>query len=246
MPTHVLSGQAIAQRGKWWAKASLRAQQETWRRAREHQVQKAFEIRQEQQQLVGELEGLLGEQMNVAAKPPPVCMSAAALSHEDLEYMGELLESTDFCSKTRVNMARALLTTAPPPMWQADLPAGTVVWKYEEPTMPTWAKDVAMHREFFQDCALVCCVDGETQYWKLVYCVQSPKTYIAVCRLHPADDYYAHRIPIDSSIQDFASAAYDIAFRLNFGVMCTAADMPEVTTDQLSVLFNLKHEGGFL
>jgi CTP:molybdopterin cytidylyltransferase MocA len=89
-------------------------------------------------------------------------------------------------------------------------------------------------------------VDGETQYWKVVYCAQKPSTYIAVCRLHPADDYSAHRIPIDSSVQDFASAAYDIAFRCNFGVMSTAADMPAVTADQLAVLFNLKHEGWFL
>ena len=90
------------------------------------------------------------------------------------------------------------------------------------------------------------CNNGSIEYWKIVYCVQKPRAYVAVCQLHSTEDFAPARLPADASPQDIVASSFDYAFRCNYGVMSTAADMPPVSQDQLSVIFGLKHVGGVI
>ena len=135
------------------------------------------------------MDELLGKHQEGAKKCPPISMSQAAVDCDDLEGMQAMLESREYCSPTRLNLVRSMLTTPPQPEKTPELPEGTRVWERTEPHMPSWAVLMGNHREFFDACAVVFTKDGTTQYWKIVYCVQSPRPYMAVCQLKPTNVY---------------------------------------------------------
>ena len=114
-PMHILTRQVVSQRGSWWARQSLLAKQEAWRRAREHQVGKREQHRQDHEVLMVELEKLLAQQKEVVATHPPVCMSAAAVTEANLEEMHGLLQNKEFCSPKTLDMLRSMMCEAPSP-----------------------------------------------------------------------------------------------------------------------------------
>ena len=193
-----------------------------------------------------QIDELLGKQKEEAEKCPPISMSAAAVGCGDLEGMQAMLESREYCAPSRLDLLRSMLTVAPPPEKTPELAPGTRVWERPEPQMPSWAVLMGWHRVFFDACAVVFTKGGTTQYWKIVYCVQSPRPYMAVCRLAPTDAYNEAAPHRSSSSQDLSAASYDMAFRCNFGIMATAADLPPLEMDEISVLFALKHVGGVM
>ena len=147
-PMHELAGRVIAQRGSWWAKQSLRAQQECWQRAREHQRQRSAELKEMHDDLMSRLDELLVRQKEESEKVPPMCMSAAAVSEEDLEGLQQLLDTPAFCSPKRLQVERCMLTLGPPPERVSPLPDGEKAWSRPEQGMPDWAKRVAQYRDF--------------------------------------------------------------------------------------------------
>jgi len=173
-------------------------------------------------------------------------MSVAALQESDLEKIQMLIESKEFCSPKRIGLLRATITIAPLPQPQPDLPPGTAIWSRREPEQPAWATLIVEHRDFFSDCALVFCANGVPQYYKVVYGVQKPNTYLALCQLHPTNDYTASELPNHPTAKQIAAASHGLAFRCNFAVMATAADLQPLEMKQLSVLFGMKHRGGVI
>ena len=225
-PMHILGRGIISTRGAWWARMNLRAQEECWSRARKHHAARAVELNTDYTELHARLMDLRGHEKEEADKVQPVCMSAAAVCEVDLTKMQELLDRDEFCRPQRLNMLRCMLVIAPEALQLQPLPAETQVWGMQETVMPDWCGEMVKYRDFLRDSALVFTHNGEKQFWKVVYCVQSPNAYMALSRLLPSD-HLATAPPLgSSSSRDIAAAAFDYAFNCNFGVMSTAADLP--------------------
>ena len=243
LPDHKLSQLVISQRGKWWAAQNVRAKQECSERARRHEAHKNAEAREEYQGLQAQLEKLLEDDREVAQHHPPVCMSASAVSCVDLEHFQRLVTDSNFRSPSHIALLRSDVLTAPPPLVLPEMPDTIEVWSRREPPMPDWCKLFAKNREFFKDCALVCQGEGGPQYWKVIYCVQSPSIYVAVCQMLPTE-YSCPPLGKKASARDLTSSTVTMAWKCNFGVMRTAASMPCASLGELQVVFNLVHRGG--
>ena len=247
VPDHVLSKLVVSQRGKWWTRQSLEAQKECWERAKHHRSARAGDLKQQHDILSQQLDELLEQsKADGDSKHPAMCMSIAAVSDDDLAKLQRSLECRAFCEPKRVQMLRCNLLSAPVPTPLPPLPEGVQIWSPPHPQHPHWAKVIAAHRDFFQDCAIVFQADGVTQYHKIVYCVQRPNVYVATCKMEPTDRHTARRPQPSATMQDVSTAHFDHAFRCNFGILASAADLPALELDQISVLFSLKHVGGVL
>ena len=243
MPAHKLSEFFIRHRVKWWARQSLQARHELNERARQHQAEKLAEAREEHQHLEDQIKELLDEQREAAEHHAHVCMSESAVTSLDLEHFQRLVSDPQYSSPSRVAMLRCDVTAAPPPL---TVPGSDTaeVWCRREPSMPSWCKEIGKYREFFQDCAFVCKGEGNNlEYWKLIYVVQSPSLYVAVCKMMPTV-YSCPPLGGGASAQDWTSSNVSLAWTCNFGVMKTAADMPVTSIEQLQVVFGLVHRGG--
>ena len=97
------------------------------------------------------------------------------------------MESPSFVMPSRLDLARCTLTTGPPPLRDVPAPAGIRICGRSDPEMPAWARFIVDYRDFFGTCALAFRVAGEAEYWKVVYAAQSPKPYLAVCKLELFD-----------------------------------------------------------
>ena len=190
VPDHMITRMVISQRGRWWARQSIEAKAECWERARRYQHQRAGKIRKEMEDLSEQLDKLLEQEEKETEKYPPVCFSIAAVGAVDLEAMADRLKSPEFCSASRIAMLRADLLAAPPAPVMSELPEGTTLWSYSEPVQPDWVNLVAQYRYFFRESAFVFCVDGIQIFWKFVYAVQKPHTYVAMCELVPTSFSY--------------------------------------------------------
>ena len=79
----------------------------------------------------------------------------------------------------------------------------------------------------------------------MLYVVQSPRPYVAVCQMQPTD-FTCSPLSKKASAADLNLNKVKIAFRCNFGVMKTAADMPAASINDIGILFNLVHRGGVI
>ena len=243
MPDHLITRMVISQRGKWWARQSIEAKAECWERARRYQHQRADKVRKEMAELSDQVDKLLAQEEKDNEVYPPVCLSISAVDSSDLEAMADKLKSPEFCSVSRLAMLRADLLIVPPAPVMPELPEGTALWSYSEPEQPDWAKQVALYRDFFRDAAFVFCVDGIATFWKFVYAVQKPHSYVAMCELLPTN-FSDDGLPGSTATSFIPSFPFDYAFRCNYGILKTAADMPVLSVDDLSVVFNVWHVGG--
>ena len=169
-------------------------------------------------------------------------MSAAAVEGVDLERFARLVASSDFSSPARLSLARSTLTVGPPRL-SIEVPSSIKTWCRREPTMPPWVHEFAKYREFFVPCILVCQGPSGREDWKVVYAVQSPQTYMAVCKLEPTK-YTPVSLPSGSSAAALVQNRVDAAWRCNYGRMSSAADMSAKSMDRISVIFNIQHVGG--
>ena len=221
----------------------MRAKQECWIRCHQHIAEKENQIRNEYQELEEQFVDVLNESKKEEAKLPPLCMTSAAVSVRDLEQFQALMGSSDFCAPSRMQITRCDITTGPGPL-AVLVPDKMEIWCRREAVMPGWVRDFVAARDFWGECALVSCGEsGETEYWKVVYAVQSPSPYLAVCKLEPVK-HTRDRLPAGSSAGAIARSGFAIAFKCSFGIMQTAADMGVASMSDLSILLHLRHEGG--
>ena len=95
--------------------------------------------------------------------------------------------------------------------------------------MPEWTKPFEKYRELFNGCALVAQHrDGTREFWKVVFAIQRPKAYLALCQLHPVPapsefDLAAQLQPLDLSF----------VFSINYADCRSAADVVVGAKDQL-------------
>ena len=240
-----MSQTIISQRGKFWAAQCIRAREVFKDRARHHQARKNAEAREDYEELSSQLDDLLEKLDKEEKSHPPVCMSSASLNCEDLEHFQRMMENKNFTSPARIVLCRANIVVAPPAVALGDDVGGLGVWCRREPVMPEWCKLFADHREFFGRCALVCQGVFGAEYWKVLYVVQSPRPYVAVCQMQPTG-FTCSPLSKKASAADLNLNKVKIAFRCNFGVMKTAADMPAASINDLCILFNVVHRGGVI
>jgi len=234
----------FSRHGQMWARQSIRSQQEFAARARQHRTQRSHEIAQDMANLTSQLEIVL---MREAATDfvPPVCMSASSLTDVYLTIFHNLMQQDAFRSPSRLRLARADLLVAPPPESNPPLPAGAVMWARRESPQPSWTADIIKYRDFFEGAALVLGHGTpEPSYFKIVYAVQKPWAYLAVCRLEPVPFEIEHLADSSPSFLQMHLNYVKYKFKCNFAAMMSAEDMPQATTESVSVLFNLKHDGG--
>ena len=85
-------------------------------------------------------------------------------------------------------------------------------------------------------------LDGSREVWKLILAVKSPKTFIlGMCKLYlvtmpPLHDLVAVPPPVPETF----------AFNINYADCASASDIVIGDTDQLRILFRLRHRGGTL
>ena len=239
---HKLAKAVLSSHGLVWAKQSVRAKEELALRSKAHILARQQELRDEYQSLEAELALLQVNIAESAADARPITMSSAALTSIDLEIFDRLYSDPAWSSRTRIEMARRDVARAPAP--EPIVGKGLPTWSRVEPEMPQWARDVAKHRDLFQGNALVVRgADGGEEYWKVIYCVQSPQVYVAVARMEVQE--YVH--PVTSLPCSMRQASIDYMtqlFRCNFGVLQTAANMPPASLDSMMLLQGLKHLGG--
>ena len=220
----------------------MRAKQECLERCRHHVAQRGQELREEYLELEQQLEGLLEDSREEKERHQPLTMSAAAVDCSDLERLHRLLEDAEFCRPGRLSLTRSTITSGPPPL-DIVVPAGGKSWCRQEPEMPSWVREFAAYIYHFGTCALVCQGPSGVEEWKVLYAVQSPQPYLAVCRLEPSS-YIPERIPPGSSAGDIARSRVSASWRCNFGKIATAADMSAKSLDDLAIIFKLQHVGG--
>ena len=235
----IIAKHCIMKSGSMWAQQSL-AQQSGWRdMARRHAAAKQHLLGMEWQVLSSELakiECVIGEQKS---KPAPLTMKSAEMDDEDLECFSRLWAQPSFGARPALAARRADVGTAPG-RFVLRSEKHSAVWIRTEPTMPAWAAPFVKYRSLFNASALV--VDregGGREIWKVVFAVQRPKAYLALCPLKP--------VPAPS-LDDLASPLYplqsDFIFAINFADCISAADLVVGARDELRCLFRLVHEGG--
>ena len=172
-------------------------------------------------------------------------MLSAALTSLDLEWFQSAMEDPSFTSPSRLSLVRSTITSPPMPPDDVGTPDGSTAWCRSDPGMPDWALPIIAHREFFGTCALVVPGVFGVEYWKIVYCVQSPKPYLAVCKLELAAQESRSDQPLPTTAAEATFFSSSKTFKCNFGRMATAAEMPDgLTVDNIGVIFNIVHTGG--
>ena len=206
-------------------------------------MQKEYEIREQFGELEEQLAELLSESKEDIAKSHPLSMSSAAVSIQDLERFQTFMESSEFRDPTRLRLERSTITSGPGPL-AIPVSETIAIWCRREPVMPGWVADFVAVREFWGSCALVICGEsGATEYWKVVYAIQAPHPYLAVCRLEPVK-ITPDALPAGSSAGVIARSRVALSFKCNYGRFATAADMKVASLKDISIVFELRHVGG--
>ena len=234
----IICNRCIGRHMAFWNQQTLEQQHHWEGRARERTEARRHLLALEWQVVSAELAKLDIEIDERKLKSTALTMKSAALDDGDLETFGSLWQLPGFRSRVRLAELRADVGSAPahtrPPA------EGPPMWKRPEPTMPEWAKPLVQHRTTFCGSALmVLRANGSREWWKMVFAVQHPKFYLAMCQLHlapppPEFDLAAERQPPHVTF----------AFTINFADCRSAADVIVGAGDQLFVLFRLVHEGG--
>ena len=148
----------------------------------------------------------------------------------------------------RINDVRTMLCVAPSPEDPPALPDGKQPWcRDRDLVMPEWVKTLAKDRYFFIGSALVVPnPDGSKSFFlKIVYIVQSPTLYMAVAPLQLVP-VVRRQLPVGASALQANQAFITHAFKCNYAVFQTAADLPPVEIGQLEMIRHLRHDGGTL
>jgi len=93
-----------------------------------------------------QLEVLIGKEKEEALITPAMCMSASAVSSNDLEHFQLKLENKDFRSRRNIDRCRGMLTVAPQPL-QVPAAVGMGVWSRQEPAMPERVPAIVDYRD---------------------------------------------------------------------------------------------------
>ena len=152
---------------------------------------------------------------------------------------------SNFREAARVKPLRAALSYAPLP-WSKDFVAFLgqhQVWQWQEPEMPNWVGPIAENREFYSGCALVVQnMADQWETWRILYCVQAPRRYLALCQLHEVDVDPAPCVePLD--VWERFESHVERRLKCNFMRMATAADL-HFKPGSMWVLPGLVYRGG--
>ena len=235
--------------GILYARQSLQVQQECSLRARHYREQRHRELDEEFQSLLAQLEVLQVREGDEAAAEdsPPIMMSAAGFTDEDLARYTSLVEDPEFASRKNLSLRRSLAVSCPPPLGKAELEqlSRHQVWTYKDPEQPSWVDRISRDREGFVDAVLI--VDDpeeeEEEYFKVLYAVKAPNRYLALCRLDQKSttgDWHCE----GDDIWKVAEHSRHCTFRCNFARVVTAADIGDVPLEYLKVMMVTRHDGG--
>ena len=233
--------------GQLFAQQSLYAQEECSRRAKHYQEQRHQEIRDDLASLNAQLQVLTLREGEEAMEDLPMMMSQAGLTDEDLQRYTTLATDRAFTNRSRLNPLRAAAVECPPPLGQHVIERLSQhdVWCYRDPKQPEWANLIIRDREGFVDSVLM--VDdpdeGDPVYYKIVYAVKSPNTYLALCRCEWTDEPGEWHCEGDD-MWAVAEWSRHCVLKCNFAQMRTAADIGDKPIVMLSVMVVTKHEGG--
>ena len=228
-----------------WAAQSLRTQQEFTAIARRDAGDRREAITKDVQALSAELDLLNQRLVESHDDGRPLCMSSASLNDASLEVFNKLVNDEVFRAGSRIQRLRKAALEPPlplPPSKLRDLER-IAVWQRPEQAMPRWSKQLADHRDEFQNAAVVVPMpDGSSQTWLLLYCVQRPY-YVGVARLHPVEVFHP---PLEegAGLWDVLDAYVAHRYRVNYADMATAADIPDAREEDMGFLRNLRYEGG--
>ena len=211
-----------------WTGRSLRERADWTRVADARAAEKNNELAAELQSLAKE-RSLLAERLEAgASQGGPLTMSSAALGQLDIERFRMLMTSSEFVKPSRIGRLRQDAATAKLPLSicrQKELAAFQVYCR-QEPQMPEWAQHMAVFREHLGNAAVQILDDaGEAHTWKVLYIVQKPEAYVALCRMTPVETYEEE--PLADMSLWAASHSHQRVWKMNFGIFESAADVPE-------------------
>ena len=235
--------------GILYTRQSLQVHEECILRAQHYRGQRHRELDEEFQNLLAQLEVLqMREAEETAAEDsPPIMMSAAGLTDEDLTRYTALVEDPEFASRKNLSLRRDRAKACPLPLGSAALRqlSQYEVWTYKDPKQPSWVDRIARDREGLQDAVLV--VDDpekeEEEYFKVLYAVKAPNRYLALCRLDQystAGDWHCY----GDDIWRVAEYSRHCTLRCNFARVVTAADIGDVPMEYLQLMVATRYDGG--
>ena len=237
-------GKVIFKRhARQWARQSLAARHDYEHQARVKAAKATLEIQDEVDEIRAQREVLIQRLEADDGKRKPILMSECCLEDKHLKLFDTLYDGSQF-SNPKVQALQEHANTCPeptPPQTRSKLDRETV-WKRPDPEMPSWAQKVCTHREHFHDTALVLQLGfAQQDFWKVVYCVQSPM-YLAVSHLTLKEDFVTMAEANGGNWDTLPRDTY--RFHCNFADNASAADVPLVDENQIFVVPNLQHTGG--
>ena len=230
-----LAQKCFTRQAAMWAGMSIRQQMDWSHRARLHAAERQVELSGLWKKLHQEL-AVVENKLDVKRRTgTPLTMSSAALTDRDLACFASLWATDAFRERTTLQTQSMTIGTAPTPT--PELP-GPDPCTYKDPEMPEWASPLVRHRALLQGTALqILRPCGESEYWKLVFMVKSPKQFLAMSRLVPAEEHLAC-----TALDEPRDSLY--SFNCNFADCSSAADVAVGPADRLFILFRLNHNGG--
>ena len=246
MPTKALTKWCFTRHAIVWSQLSMRNQMRWNRIASATAGERQLALEREREGLRAEIDLLLSR-MEEDASVPPISMSVAALSEDQVEAISNLMNEPNFRTAKKIKSAREALVEAPAP-WGTETLQRLAQFEgqvrhMKDPEQPPWASIVCDHRDFLEGCALVMRYgDGSSAAFKVNYLVKNP-VYVASTPLE--------EVPVLDSPRGQGETIWELMrqrvgrrFKCNYARMATAADVPEVSLSQIWVLPQLRHEGG--
>ena len=166
--------------------------------------------------------------------PPPITMSAAALSTEHLESFERKVKDASFRYSKRVQDLRDAALTTPRPISEPRMRAigAHDVWARPNPPMPAWASLVARNRGLFERVVLLAIPrTGEKYFFKVLYAVQSP-VYVALTPLRE-EEVFVHTERWPGSDAPLETPRHK--WHCNFASMSHAGHVPETREGNICV-----------
>eukprot|EP00974_Lingulodinium_polyedra_P134229 11228333-Lingulodinium_polyedra.AAC.1 len=175
---------------------------------------------------------------------PPVMMSACQLGTNFLDLFHRLATSKDFKQDMNQQGWRQQALECPRPLSLerrkalADIP----VWQPTDPPMPGWHPAMARNRDYFSGCVLgIQKADGQKEYYKYLYSVQSPG-YLALspCQLIIQDKSAGRYGP--PSLQETIDSRH--LFKVNFAALCSGECLKDIPLEAVTVISDTVMLGG--
>lgn len=220
----------------FWAKQNLAAKLK-WERKAKREAMLAKESLEEELEATKAARALLLDRMvGQEERVPPILMSSASLSDEDVLAWAALLEDKDFCKESSIVAKQTAALRCPLPLneQQKALLDSQSIFEAPQPPMPAWGRRVAVAREHFEDVVFQVSEGDAVAYFKFLYAVQNP-TYLAFGKLQLIDKplLLVENLSIDTWEQ-LDEAKFH--WHCNFADLLSSADLATVDIASIQVI----------